>query len=293
MKFLDSMKAAMGENSEEWLEVACKGQKKETEQLVEMKNELLVVYESYDAIIYDRNTSPGPSRYLSKKDILKKFYVAPPAELGKLLQKRRQEHGLDVCPYCGSPASPNTLDHFMPKDVWPELALYPNNLVPQCSSCGSIKGDRYYCDETNCVKYIHPIYFELLSLIRFSVEMSLEDVEGKMVPKFKVSILLTRECSEEDQLWLIKHFEELKIRKRVIEYCERTFGWLKRTCSTQRFPLKTFLKMKLDVADPIEGDWKSALFNCVMDNELVLEYLKELMPAPVVEQAEERILLMG
>lgn len=297
MYFLNSMKESHEEDFEEWLDKACSGKKRETSRLKDMKEGLLAAYNNYDAIIKNSSSSPEPSTYLNEKKFLKGFYTSSPKDLRTLILNRRYNHNLKVCPYCGCPESPNTLDHFMPKDVWPELVLYPNNLVPQCSICGSIKGDRYYCEDTKSVRYIHPIYYDLLSFTRFSVEISLNEIEGTILPKFAVSIFLSQECAEEDKRWLRKHFDELKVKERAATHCLRAFNLLKLECAAKCFPLKTFLTLKLDRYDPIEGDWESAMLKCIINNESVLEYLKELMPPSTdsvdATQNEERVLLIA
>lgn len=42
------------------------------------------------------------------------------------------------CPYCGISA-PETLDHQLPKHVYPEYATYGRNLIPTCGACNNRK----------------------------------------------------------------------------------------------------------------------------------------------------------
>ncbi len=44
----------------------------------------------------------------------------------------------DACPYCGF-GEPKDLDHYLPRSVYGELAIYPNNLVPSCGPCNNAK----------------------------------------------------------------------------------------------------------------------------------------------------------
>ncbi|MBW3510603.1 HNH endonuclease [Janthinobacterium sp. NKUCC06_STL] len=42
----------------------------------------------------------------------------------------------DECPYCGI-NDPKTLDHYLPKETYPEFAVHPLNLIPICHICNS------------------------------------------------------------------------------------------------------------------------------------------------------------
>lgn len=44
------------------------------------------------------------------------------------------------CPYCGREEL-KSIDHYLPKDLYPEFTVYPLNLIPVCTNCNSIKGD--------------------------------------------------------------------------------------------------------------------------------------------------------
>ncbi len=44
------------------------------------------------------------------------------------------------CPLCGQ-RDVKTLDHYLPKSLFPEFAVFPSNLVPCCSDCNKAKHD--------------------------------------------------------------------------------------------------------------------------------------------------------
>jgi hypothetical protein len=46
---------------------------------------------------------------------------------------------LQLCPACGEDGQPNTLDHYLPKDLYPEFAITPINLFPMCDICQGAK----------------------------------------------------------------------------------------------------------------------------------------------------------
>ncbi|WP_345584337.1 hypothetical protein [Streptomyces prasinosporus] len=49
------------------------------------------------------------------------------------------------CPLCGH-GTVRTMDHFLPKRMFPALCVDPLNLVPACADCNHVKGDRLPAD---------------------------------------------------------------------------------------------------------------------------------------------------
>jgi 5-methylcytosine-specific restriction endonuclease McrA len=47
-----------------------------------------------------------------------------------------------ICPLCGT-SQVSTLDHYLPKASFPELAVLPRNLVPCCERCNRLKNNRH------------------------------------------------------------------------------------------------------------------------------------------------------
>lgn len=71
----------------------------------------------------------------------------------------------DICPNCGV-RQVKTLDHFMPKSIYPQFAITPINLYPCCRDCNTEKQNPIYTSYANTL--INPYYddynlFEWLS----------------------------------------------------------------------------------------------------------------------------------
>lgn len=68
----------------------------------------------------------------------------------------RNTKGLLSCPMCGSPAT-GSLDHYLPRDHYPEFSIMRANLVPACMHCNSSgKGTTYKGSHPE--RFIHPYY---------------------------------------------------------------------------------------------------------------------------------------
>jgi 5-methylcytosine-specific restriction endonuclease McrA len=59
-----------------------------------------------------------------------------------------------LCPYCGGLGHVNTLDHYLPKSIFPAYSVLPANLVPSCRDCNSGKGAAFALLDTS--QTLHP-----------------------------------------------------------------------------------------------------------------------------------------
>ncbi|MXZ91547.1 MAG: HNH endonuclease [Chloroflexi bacterium] len=60
-----------------------------------------------------------------------------------------------ACPYCNS-ATVDTLDHVLPKTVYPEFSVLAQNLVPSCGTCNRKKGST--CFHSSGLNLMHPYF---------------------------------------------------------------------------------------------------------------------------------------
>ena len=64
---------------------------------------------------------------------------------------------LQLCPACGEEGTPNTLDHYLPKERFPEFSILPQNLLPMCDACQGAKANKTV-DDLNQRMFIHGYY---------------------------------------------------------------------------------------------------------------------------------------
>ncbi|WP_444885823.1 hypothetical protein [Microbulbifer sp. PSTR4-B] len=284
MKYLDSMKI---DNPEAWLKEALSCRKLNVKQLESIEQELTDKYNGYNEIIDNCDTRPVDSEFLIHKELLINYYEAPPAKLNQLLISRRAEHGLLECPFCGNPKEPDTLDHFIPKDDWPEFSINPNNLVPQCRGCAPIKSSKYYCDEDKVSIYLHPMYTDLLSKFRFKIAVSFsEDTENV---SFRLSLSKPQSIDSPSTDRVLRHFSQLGLQKRIQLYCYREFKKWKELLTKKRFKVEDALNQRLsERASQEQGrDWKTALYIGILENIDLVNYLNGLANEDSNESAEE------
>jgi 5-methylcytosine-specific restriction endonuclease McrA len=68
---------------------------------------------------------------------------------------------LQSCPMCGSSVT-GSVDHYLPKEDFPEFSVMAANLVPACSHCNSGKKGRTFRGATPNERFLHP-YFDTLA----------------------------------------------------------------------------------------------------------------------------------
>jgi hypothetical protein len=68
---------------------------------------------------------------------------------------------LQICPACGEDGTPNTLDHYLPKESFPEFAITAANLSPMCDICQGEKLTQTVTMANERI-FLHPYYDDFL-----------------------------------------------------------------------------------------------------------------------------------
>jgi hypothetical protein len=78
------------------------------------------------------------------KEQLNKLYknhMVPEKKPARSIYDKIKAAANGKCPYCCGIGVPSTLDHYLPKSPFPQYSVYPENLIPCCRDCNSVKGD--------------------------------------------------------------------------------------------------------------------------------------------------------
>jgi hypothetical protein len=103
----------------------------------------------------------------------------------------------DLCPYCMLDR-PRTLDHYIPKDEFPEYAMFVNNLVPCCYNCNNIKDElwrnnterqfiHFYNDKIFDNQFLYSKLFFNAVGVAPVIRHSLRQPEGMSVNNYKIA----------------------------------------------------------------------------------------------------------
>lgn len=171
--------------------------------------EVLVAYQSYvDAAPEVGELDEAPLTDLQKEAMRHAFTVEtqPMTALrGDLLGRI----SVVRCPFCGISES-STLDHYLPKEQFPEFSVYPKNLVPSCAVCNTRKRDRILIEGTNVRMFLHPC-FDVVPEVAFLVVRTRMEADA-----LSLSYRLMRPVGMELQTFqrLQSHFEQLGLADR-------------------------------------------------------------------------------
>jgi len=107
-----------------------------------------------------------------------------------------------ICPLCRISEAFH-LDHFLPKESFPEFSIFSRNLIPACAKCNTLKGT----DATG--QFIH-CYYDNLPRRHFLVaEVDIEP--GVVSVRFSVNVTA---IANPLQSKIIHHFQKLKLAER-------------------------------------------------------------------------------
>jgi len=139
-----------------------------------------------------------------------------------------------ICPYCRI-SEPFQLDHFLPKESFPELAIYSQNLVPVCARCNGLKG------ANTSAQFVHS-YYDNLPREQYLVA-DIELHPGAVQAIFRIDTSgMTRPLATK----VINHFNSLLLSERYeMQAAERIDAYAEAFAVT--FPLDGVAGVKEDL----------------------------------------------
>ena len=179
-----------------------------------------------------------------------------------------------ICPFCMI-SEPTTMDHYFSESEYPEYIIFAPNLVPCCSYCNSMKGNRLFIENKSISKrtIIH-FYYDILPQTNYlKTVFYVED----NIPQ--IAFWLDFETETQTTETIKRHFKALHLLER---YQNRSNGILSTECETIRenlingFSVKQcikILKCKVQSSERIFGRnyWVTCVYRAMSESE------KELM----------------
>ncbi|MCD4502141.1 hypothetical protein [Chromobacterium vaccinii] len=196
-------------------------------------------------------------------------------EEGKLpyhqLEKIRKENGLVVCPSCGEPGRPRTLDHYLPKNIFPEFAIVLLNLTPMCDWCQGEKLAEYITSDGR-KRYIHP-YFDDVSRPLFYI---------KFHPPYRsptIAVDVYQSLPSELNQLVALHLEGIDFMVRFREFFKTRYVSVLRKSRDCRQPnsigLRNYLNLCLDMeAEKSINSWDAILYRSILEDDNMMHFLE-------------------
>lgn len=190
----------------------------------------------------------------------------------EILAKMRRDHGLLCCPSCGEAGVPGTLDHYLPKDEFPEFSIALVNLTPMCSECQGEKGIDYKT-KGGLKKYIHPYYDEVDTPLYKVVFFT-----PYTMPTFSIVV---NEDLNEPLLSLVKeHISGINLDVRFKRFCKTKYLHLLKMAKRNRdssrpIGLNTVIELSLQgEEDKAINCWEAIFYRSVLEDGNLLEFLE-------------------
>lgn len=213
---------------------------------------------------------------VAAKDIsgrFKNLYLSPqPNSIQKPILDRLRERTLDFCPACGEDGTPNTLDHYLPKDLFPEFSITMANLFPMCDICQGNKGVAILNDEGER-QFLHP-YFDAF----LDQQAIVLDIGEPFNAPASITLAPHSNLPEDIQRLIGRHLEGLDIVSRYHHFFQKNYIRLLRLIGRARaknLDVVTQIEQFRDAAfDKSINSWGHVFYEGVLRNDHLLRYLE-------------------
>lgn len=185
---------------------------------------------------------------------------------------RRPSPRLPLCPACGEEGTPNTLDHYLPKNIFPEFSIHLKNLVPMCDVCQGIKRESFV-DSMGHRKYLHP-YFDAIDQPLMSIR-----IEPPFSSPRRFELQVNPLLSTALAVQVTRHLNGLGLSVRLEDYCRSKYIQLLRYVTYNRShsaqDLNVLLMGFLFMAEQTSiNSWPATFYRSVIENADLMDYLR-------------------
>lgn len=179
---------------------------------------------------------------------------------------------LQLCPACGEDGTPNTLDHYLPKQSYPEFSITACNLFPMCDICQGEKGTATV-NETNERLFLHP-YFDHFT----DVQVFCLTIGRPFETPHTISLAPHPGLDAEQNALVARHLHELDIERRYHRFFKSEYIRLLRLVKSirqkglnVRTQLDTFCEYALHKS---VNSWTHVFYTGVIADAALMEYLE-------------------
>jgi hypothetical protein len=177
-----------------------------------------------------------------------------------------------ACPYCGGIAT-GTIDHFLPKDGFPEFTVVPSNLVPSCDPCNRKKTTT--TTGAHPERFLHP-YFDV-AIDTLQALLTVADVGKNPTFGLQMGALPNQDL----QRIVDFHLRELDVEKRLVRHAGLRWKGLCRTA--HRDPaaflggLQNFLTTSAGVSENTYGprNVETVFYRGILASQEAMDYLHD------------------
>ena len=138
-------------------EIAAAKQMPRRRRLQAVRAKVLVAYQGYEDAAPEVGGLERAQLTDLQKEAMRHAYTVETEPMTVLRGTLLKRVIVARCPFCGISES-STLDHYLPKEQYPEFSIFPKNLVPSCAACNTRKRNRILDEGTGVRMFLHPCY---------------------------------------------------------------------------------------------------------------------------------------
>ncbi len=203
------------------------------------------------------------------------LYKSPTGTIESDIIDKIEDHDLSYCPFCSGMGVPDTLDHFLPKDDYPEYSIFSKNLIPACDSCNRLKSTKTV-DDNGEKMFFHPYYDNINAYEIYKLDI---------LPPYDIAPDFTLEINPaipEDIRYIAeKQIRELKVEKRFRKHFKGEYKRLKKEVLKNKENANILLVDLVNIfyskAQGVSMNfWDTVIYKAVLANDDLLAYLDAL-----------------
>lgn len=154
-------------------EIAAAKQPPRRIQMQAARAQIIAAYQVYEDAAPDVGGLDEAPLTDQQKEAMRHAYTVETKPMTTLRGDLLKTISVARCPFCGISESA-TLDHYLPKEHYPEFSIFPKNLVPSCAVCNTRKRDRILDAGTNVRMFLHPYYDLIPDMAFLTVRVRME-----------------------------------------------------------------------------------------------------------------------
>lgn len=200
--------------------------------------------------LFPRNTCLGHITKGDMEALYSSALVTAKQPRAKIYDKIMSSVPYALCPMCGH-RDVASLDHFLPKSLYPDLAVTPINLIPCCSDCNKTKGENSPTSKKD--QFLHP-YYDNIEGDHWLFAEILETAPASTIFRVKKP-----DAWNEDTYSRVKsQFKSLKLAKLYAAQGARQLQNIKHAMSEIHQATG-----KIGVKNDLERNYRSSSYNCL------------------------------
>lgn len=200
----------------------------------------------------------------------------------------RHKKGLKSCPLCGSPTI-GSLDHYLPRRTFPELAIMRANLLPACAHCNSGVKRKTYKGNRSPKRFIHPYFDSWANDAIWHVEFQ-RPLEAATF-RAKASPSLSTARAE-----LVQFHLDHVLGRAFYRAMENSWGDLpstiqKRSKNSPPKSMAELIQTELEICDESNGSngWPTAFYRGLALDGAAMDFIWDQISTPADSKARELV----